>query len=100
MSEFSSVLKQKDSPAFRSRVFLFLQITVRPGPLKKEEKKRKYNGLTGRQRSLSRPDFSLGLPSNTETPTLEIVTGNCCYLRDPQFNNFFNSGLFTGLIFS
>ena len=33
-------------------------ITVRPGPLlKKKEKKRKYNGLTGRQKFLSRPDF-------------------------------------------
>ena len=30
---------------------------VRPGPLKeKRKKKRKYNGLTGRQ-NLSRPDF-------------------------------------------
>ena len=39
---------------------LRLHITVRPGPLKQKEKKRKkrkYNGLTGRQKSLSRPDF-------------------------------------------
>ena len=35
-----------------------LHITVRPGLLKKKKKKRKYNGLTGTQKSLSRPDFS------------------------------------------
>ena len=34
-----------------------LHITVRPGLLKKKKEK-KYNGLTGTQKSLSRPDFS------------------------------------------
>ena len=36
-----------------------LHITVRPAPFKKirKEKKRIYNELTGRQKSLSRPDF-------------------------------------------
>ena len=40
----------------------------------KKEKKRKYNGLKGTQKSLSRPDFLLGLPLNTEILTLGIVT--------------------------
>ena len=43
--------------------------------------------------------FLLGLPLNTETPTLEIVTCKLLYLRDPQFNNFLNSGLFVGYFF-
>ena len=34
-----------------------LHITVCPGPFKKK-KKRKYDGLTATQKSLSRPDFS------------------------------------------
>ena len=33
-------------------------MTVLPGPFEKKEKKRKCNGLTGRKKSLSRPDFS------------------------------------------
>ena len=50
-----------------------LHITVPPDPrLKKKEKKRKYNGLTGRQKSFVGLIFLLGLL--TETPTLEIVT--------------------------
>ena len=44
--------------------------------------------------------FLLGLPLNTETPTLEIVTGKLLLLKRPiQFNNFFNSGLFAGYFF-
>ena len=51
--------------------------------LKKKEKRRKYNGLTGRQKSLSRPDFLLGLRLNTETPTLEIVTCKLLLFKRP-----------------
>ena len=51
-----------------------LHITVPPDPFKKKEKKRKYNGLTGRQKSFVGLIFLLGLLLNTETPTLEIVT--------------------------
>ena len=43
--------------------------------------------------------FLLGLPLNTDTPTLEIVTCKLLLLRDLQFNNFFNSGLFAGYFF-
>ena len=32
--------------------------------------------------------FLLGLPLNTDTPTLEIVTCKLLLLRDLQFNNF------------
>ena len=56
-------------------------------------------GLREDKSPLSRPVFLLGLPSNTDTPTLEIVTCKLLLLRDLQFNNFFNSGLFTGYFF-
>ena len=32
--------------------------------------------------------FLLGVPLNTDTPTLEIVTCKLLLLRDLQFNNF------------
>ena len=76
-----------------------LHITVRPSPFK-QGKERKYNGLKGTLKFLSRPNFRL--PFETEMITLEIVTE--CKLRlleRPTISHFFfffffNSGLFTG----
>ena len=59
-----------------------LHVTVRPGPFKKkEEKKRKYNGLTGTQKFLGRPNFLL--PFKTEILTLEIVSCKLPLLKRP-----------------
>ena len=73
-----------------------LHITVSVGPCKKKMKT-KYNGLMGRHKSLSRPDFSFS--SSLNPPTLEISAVSCCYLRDLQFNNSLNSGLFARYFF-
>ena len=47
-----------------------------------------YNWLTKTQKSLSRPEFCLGLPLKTEILTLEIVTRKLLLLITEETYNF------------
>ena len=76
----------------------YSRLFVRARLKKWQKKERKYNGLTGIQKSaLSRPDFPfIGLPLNTEILSLEIVTCKLLLLKRPTIPQFLNSGWFAG----
>ena len=78
-----------------------LHITLCPGPFRKKEKKRKYNGLTGRQKSLSRPDFSFrsSLKHRNTDPRNIIVTCKLLLLKRPTIQHFFQFRFVCGKFF-
>ena len=67
-------------------------ISVRRGPFKK-----KCNGLTRTQKSLSRPDFRLRF--KTQILTLEIVTCKLLLLERPTLSQFFRFRFVYGIFF-
>ena len=61
----------------------------RPIKKKREEGKRRHNGLTATQTSLNRPSFPFRSAFKTEILTLEIVTCKLLLLRRPTVSQFF-----------